>query len=402
MKILKTLLIIALLATPLIAEDEYFTISVSTDRLSYRHGEPVEIIATLSNATSTSNTSARCWGCEYEIWLENMYGEIVADQNTIPLWWVTEHTVEARSSQIITLGRWWQDPTDFPIGRENPDDLIAPGVYRVALKWQRKGVFYSEPFEIRDNASSSPRSFFIPAAGNNPGLGGTQWTTDLHFQGLGGGDSDVVLSLFAHGIDNSTPTTFDFRIRSLESQIAPNVLDRLFGYEGQAALHVEIRGSDLHITSRTYNNDSEGTYGQAIPVIPVTQARTSHLLPNLVHIDSEWRTNIGVINLTPEALTVTIRLVAPHAPIHGPWQTHDLEITLEPHGYRQLNNVFEGHFESPIHNGFAWVGADPLGESPHGLVLAYGSVIDNRTGDAIFVSPIPAMVNPDEYLQDAP
>ena len=394
-------LFILMLVTPAIADDEIFTIGISTDRLSYRSGEPVEITATLSNATATPHTSVRSWGCESEFWLEDLIGEMVADQNFTCLWLSSERTIPGYSTEIIDFFRWQQDVNEFPIALNNPAELVPPGTYRIAMRWQKKGVFYSEPFVIHGEEPIQPRSFIIPAVGNNPGIGGTQWVSDLSVEGLGGGNTEIVLSLFDHRFSNSTPATWSFDISNLASAIVPNVLDWFFRHEGQAALHVVTLGGDVHVSSRTYNIDAEGTYGQVIPAIPVSEARRSHLLPNLRHIDGEWRSNIGVINMTSEPVAVTIRLFPAYSSNLIPWISHDIEMTLGPNGYQQLNNVFAGRFDLPINNGFAWVGTT-VDTSQPGVILAYASVIDNRTGDSVFVSPIPAMLQPHGSHQPSP
>jgi hypothetical protein len=371
-----------LAALPAVAADEAFTISVATDRAAYQVGETVEILFTVANASAEEQTLPYpCPCCVHEMWIENAFGEVVATELQLACPQVTgEWRFGPFESRIFALHTWWQEPGDFPFPNPPPAETVPPGTYRVVVEWHSKGRTVSAPFVICEATCPEPRSLVLPAAGNNPGLHGAVWTTDLEMHSLGGGDAVVTMSLLAHGVGNPQPATREVLVPNHGTRRLANVLGELFDHHGPAALHLEVRGGDVHVSSRTFNTDDAGTYGQAVPAVPASYARPRLLLPNLRHAAGEWRTNIGLVNLRPEAAEV--RVVLDPTQMGGP--AHPVDVVLAPYEYRQLNDVFAPVVDLPVLQGHAWVEVEPPG-----LVLAYASVVDNRTGDAVFTPGVP-------------
>jgi hypothetical protein len=56
-------------------------------------------------------------------------------------------------------------------------------------------------------------------------------------------------------------------------------------------------------------------------------------------------------------------------------------VSLQPFEYRQLNNVFGGTGAGEVSGGFAMV----TSATPGARYFAYASIVDNLSGDAIFV-----------------
>lgn len=244
-------------------------------------------------------------------------------------------------------------------------------------------IHEEESDELDDSCSEEPRGLWIPAAGNTTGLNGTLWNTDLEFQGLSfttdnPNDSSVKIALFKHGVANTHPAMAEIEVdrHFFATTRIENVLDSVFDHEGSAALHLEIRGGSLNVSSRTFNIGDDGTFGQVIPAIPASEAAQNLVLPNLRHAPGEWRTNIGLINPSGYPKVVSIVLLG-----GGMWVS---EIRLGPFEYRQINEVFAGKHTNENVTAHLY--------SETGPILAYGSVIDSRTGDATFVTarPLPA------------
>ncbi|HSL17492.1 MAG TPA: hypothetical protein VLB51_06255 [Methylomirabilota bacterium] len=371
-----------LAALPVVAADEVFTISVATDRAAYQVGETVEILFTVANASAEAQILPYpCPCCVHEMWIENAFGEVVATELQLACPQVTgEWRFGPFESRIFALHTWWQEPGDFPFPNPPQAETVPPGTYRVVVEWHSKGRTVSAPFVICEGTCPEPRSLVLPAAGNNPGLHGAVWTTDLEMHSLGGGDAVVTMSLLAHGVGNPQPATREVPVPNHGTRRLTNVLGEWFDHHGPAALHLEVRGGDVHISSRTFTTDDEGTYGQAVPAVPASDARPRLLLPNLRHAAGEWRTNIGLVNLRPEMSSV--RVVLHPRPAGGP--AHPVDVVLAPYEYRQLNDVFAPFVDLPVLQGHAWVEVEPPG-----LVLAYASVVDNRSGDAVFTPGVP-------------
>ncbi len=389
MRISTIWLLLILASLPCSAFNEEFMIGVSTDRRVYQLGDAVEITGTVTNATAEEQYIKYSGnGCtSYGIWIENSRGEIVARDHRVCVYnYVDGEDFDPFESHPLQTNPWPQNSGDYGANHPPPySEHVGPGTYRAVVKFYPKEPVYSAPFVICDGACLEPRSLVIPAAGNNPGLHGTSWSTDLGLQGLGGGDTIVTVGMLEHGPDGAHAPPVELVVPDFGTLHVTNVLEHLFGYEGQAALFVEIRGGDIHVSSRTVNTSDTGTFAQAVPAVSVGTGRSAILVPGLRHGDEIWRTNLGVINLHPWELDldVVVNTGTGSAILIGP-------ITLGPYEYRQMNDIFRGLVDQQqeLLTASAWI-ADSR-HYPHSSFLAYGSVIDNRTGDAVFVPGIPA------------
>ena len=91
------------------------------------------------------------------------------------------------------------------------------------------------------------------------------------------------------------------------------------------------------------------------------------------------RTNIGVVNLEPVPATVRIRL---YDGAKGPTgYLGTFTVQLQPMEWRQLNDVLRQLTDRVVAEAYAIVHTEAGG----GRFLAYASVIDNGTGDAVFI-----------------
>lgn len=380
-----------LVAMPCSAINEEFVIGVSTDRRVYQLGEAVEITGTVTNGAAEEHyikyDGNSCFS--YSLWIENSQAEIVARGSRVcSLALVDGDHIDPFTSFPLTASQWWQNIGKFG-GTHTPPhpEHVGPGTYRVVVDYYLKDRAYSAPFVICDGVCLEPRSLVIPAAGNNPGLNGTSWSTDLGLQSLGGGDTLITISMLEHGSAGfQQAPSVEIVLPDLETLHVTNVLQSLFDYSGQAALHLEILGGDVHASSRTVNTSEAGTFAQTVPAVPVNTARSAILVPGVRHADGAWRTNLGVINFLglETILDVVLNTGTGSAIPIGP-------ITLGPYEYRQLNDVFRDVVDpqTELLAANAWIAAPQLGGA-WTSILAYGSVIDNRTGDAVFVQGIPA------------
>jgi hypothetical protein len=87
------------------------------------------------------------------------------------------------------------------------------------------------------------------------------------------------------------------------------------------------------------------------------------------------RTNLGLVNLADAHIEVVLGLYASDGSPLGTVTT-----TLHPHGQRQITDVFALVGAAPEH-GFATV----TSPSRHARLLAYASVVDTSSGDAVFI-----------------
>jgi hypothetical protein len=131
----------------------------------------------------------------------------------------------------------------------------------------------------------------------------------------------------------------------------------------------------LVLASRTYTTTDQGTYGQGVEAEVRGQGLGIGEIGHLLQLSQnpDYRTNVGFTEITGQATDVEIRI-------------YDLSgsvlltsaFSLPPSAWRQISLSDMGMTSLDI-------GRAEIEVTSGGLIYAYASVIDNRTGDAIFV-----------------
>ena len=258
----------------------------------------------------------------------------------------------------------------------------AAGAYTVSLTASNaSGPSTPVTHEITVTPPSTLDEFyFVAAAGNAGGAGGSQWVTDVE---INNPDDDAMQYRFMwlpRDQDNSTPTQSDvFTLGGGTSVRYLNVLDSVFSQTGFGALAIVAHRMDAIVMSRTFNQSATGTFGQSIPglysasLIPANQrARIVFMTEN-----DAYRSNLGLLNGTGAAIDVQVALYDADGNALGATQT----TTLAPWSNTQLNRPF--HSYMPVAVGYV----DVWTETEGGAFAAYGSIIDNATGDPTTVMP---------------
>ena len=233
---------------------------------------------------------------------------------------------------------------------------------------------------VVDNLSSDPiysygvlpefgaKKLVIPAAASNPGAFGTTWRTDLRIV-PGAGASTLSATFYPTDGSAHVVKSYIFR-QGREIVVNDAVAD--MGASGAGALWLETPFGRLAATSRTYNLTEDGTYGQFIPA----ESRYAPNAVTAIGVDgsADYRTNIGLFNPWDSDSTVTIRLISDQGSSLG---SHTLVLGSRRH--HQINDIFRAFGVAPRMNCRVDLRGEPMG------VLGYASVIDNRSGDAIYV-----------------
>ena len=144
----------------------------------------------------------------------------------------------------------------------------------------------------------------------------------------------------------------------------------------------------ISVTGRIYNDQPTGTFGQSFPGIPWYSYASidsssfgfNRVSINGVRASDNFRTNIGLLNSSAYSST-TLRLTAFNTQNQ---QVGSTEVTLAPlaHTQQPVQQLISGF------SGDGFVRVEQVGFTPKAGVtdaapgfFAYGSVIDNRTGD---------------------
>jgi subtilisin-like proprotein convertase family protein len=150
-----------------------------------------------------------------------------------------------------------------------------------------------------------------------------------------------------------------------------DVVASFFGRTGLGSVVAELP-ANLAATSRTFTATRDGTYGQFIPLSPVGLLSGPR---ELLHIESSsaFRTNLGAINMgdSDEVIRFTLydaagRALASSDRTVGPLRVIQFSVD------ELTTYVIDGRVEVEVVAG-------------NGHALAWASVVDNATGDPIFV-----------------
>jgi hypothetical protein len=235
-------------------------------------------------------------------------------------------------------------------------------------------------------AAAGAADFYIPAAAHAAGAGSTFWQTDVMLQASSSGGTCFTIELLKTGQENVEPQRYEPAecLAQGTAVLIEDILLEGFGFTGSGALRV-IAEDDAMITSRTYNISDRGTFGQFVQAIAGDQefgpSHTVFLngLRGSLDRATGFRSNLGLLNVSDESLELVVRLFD-----HSGVEWRSFAADLEPYEHRQFNRVHrDGDFPPGITTVFGFATVEVV--SGAGGFLAYASVVDNRTGDGIYI-----------------
>lgn len=224
----------------------------------------------------------------------------------------------------------------------------------------------------------------IPAIGHLDGANGSKFRTDLYL--FNNSDQAKFITLQAKVWDSADPVVaFPLTLLPREARTIPDVLKTAFNKSGIARLRYFQQGSSsdtsVRVTSRTYTVDENGgTYGFLMPPLNSFQSGAPGDTLEILgaSLDKRFRTNLGLVDLTPFAGNRASR--AKVSIIGDRGQTLDsFEVTLPNLGGNQLNDLF--HARSLPESAMPVLLRVTVIE---GSVGAYAAVVDNGTNDPAY------------------
>ena len=273
--------------------------------------------------------------------------------------------------------------------RQISHTYLLPGRFTVSASGTASGQSVTGSLEVTVEATPVAPDLYLIAGAHARGAANTNWRTDLVVHNVGDRNVSYRLELLRRDTDNSNPESKDFTLLPQRSRVHEDVFASVFDYRGTGALRIVANPPTVLGTSRTYNLVAQGTYGQFVPVVQQAQSipwgkrgrilQLSHN-PNL---SSGFRTNLGLLNTSPGDITVLLSFYRNDGRFLGERQE-----LLKPFEFKQLDKALE-LVSDQAESGF-WVAVEA---TPQGATFfAYASVVDNLTGDAVF---IPAQVFPE-------
>jgi hypothetical protein len=232
---------------------------------------------------------------------------------------------------------------------------------------------------VVDNATNDPTTIpmktaaatdqWVAAAAHVSGEFGSEWRTDLGLLNLSGGG--VVVEIFLR-TDAGETVTDEVSLMDGEQRVLEDVAGQL-GVEGTGSIRVTSDGPIL-VTSRTHSIGGGGTYGQFLDGYRTldTAGNGDRVWLTQLQQNELFRSNIGVMNTGPEEARVLITMFD-----HDGTELTSRRRTIAQGGRLQL--------QEPL---LQLAGRDDLTAAYASIeveqgddIIAYGSVIDNRTND---------------------
>lgn len=227
---------------------------------------------------------------------------------------------------------------------------------------------------------------FILSVAKTAGANGTFFQTDLRIVNLDSTEATIDLFYLPLGSDNRGAQRVSLTIPARQSREIADVLGTQFALTGTlGALRLSSQSSFV-ATSRTYTLSADpascpGTFGQFAPAFDLGDASARSILANIIFSPSlagGFRTNVGLVNPTEAGVTVNLTLRSGQGA-----SLRTQSVTLLPLQHYQLAlTLLFSTGELAASNAFIELSA-PV------PFFAYASVIDNESGDPIFVPAEP-------------
>jgi len=208
--------------------------------------------------------------------------------------------------------------------------------------------------------------------------GSGHWQTDVRIFNAGTEPAELTLAFYS--MNGGPATTRTIQLAAGEVRQFDRVLS-FFAISGDAgALHVSSAvPAQVVATARTYSQTDDGAYGQFIVAATPDEAVAvgSRPLQILQMEESKrFKANIGFAEVSGKPVTLEVAVFRPNS------NTPSLvEVKLEPNQFRQMNSLLSSLGLGEMFNARISVRA----VSGEGRALAYGSLIDHKTGDPTFI-----------------
>lgn len=212
---------------------------------------------------------------------------------------------------------------------------------------------------------------FIPISAYTPGAYDTFWQSDLCILNADSKEHKVNLHFYSN--DSSYEKEKEIFLEASESQCISNIVETFFYYEGYGSIYIEADEffAPIGVISRTYTKREDGgTYGQTIDDQIFNLSTKISYIPGIKR-NENFRTNIGVaVYSSPYSENIFNIEIYDHKTLK---KTYSIKV--------KSKGVVQVPLDVDVDCGFAKF----IPEEEKVVYLGYISVVDNTTGDAIFI-----------------
>lgn len=234
-----------------------------------------------------------------------------------------------------------------------------------------------DPVFISAATATAGNQMVLPVVAKVPGAGSTFWRSDVTFFNPLSAPFSLSLRMLAANEDNVSVPSRSIIIPALQTLTVQDIVSWIEASASSGSLEISWSApSGPVVTSRTYTTrvSDGGTFGQYIGSIGSTRFAKQQFVTGL-RSDGAFRSNIGIVNNSTSAATASLNLLKNDGTVYA-----TTEVSLKPKSQTQLglSTLFAGKDVSAL--GSFTVGLESAVE-----LFLYGSVVDNTSGDPIFV-----------------
>jgi PKD repeat protein len=251
----------------------------------------------------------------------------------------------------------------------------SPGLYAWSLVATIGPVSCSRSGTIAVASAPVNASYLLAAVAHNPGYLGTQWRSEVAVVNLLTSPATAHLTLVFHGTTGSSLFA-TAEVPAGGSLAWRDILVSLFGQPQEASIQGALlvyADRPVALTVRTYDQTDNGTLGSSYPALVVGDGvgvGQTGVVPGLKR-NAGFRSNLGAVNVGDVPCTVVVTLYDAQGTQLGAPRSLD----LAPGAWSQLNDVLST--VGTIDLAYATV----VVPTANGRAWAYGSVVDNASGD---------------------
>ena len=263
---------------------------------------------------------------------------------------------------------------------------VSAGSYSVTLTAYRgaESRVASKSVSVGQRSPAQPAPVdayrsLVSVTAQTDGAGGSRWRTELTLFNAGAESANINLVLIPSA--GGTVQSRSLFLMPRQSRIYENTLLDLFGISsGAGALAIEATSPTstpaLRVSSRTFTNSSIGTYGQAVPDIGGSDLQQTLYVTGLAS-NADFRTNIGLVNRSASPVTAALSLYDGLGNVAAM-----ATVTLPANNFQQSS--LQTYFPSVAGRSFDALSMRVVSSAGE-AVSVYGSVVDNRTQDPIYL-----------------
>lgn len=233
-------------------------------------------------------------------------------------------------------------------------------------------------FPVLKGAESATRYVIPGVADINNGI--ASWRSDIRLFNPTSSPVSATLTYFPQPGNTGASGTKQVTIPPNQVMPIDNALQSLYTLtnSGGSILVTTASSSKLVVTARTYNQTSNGTYGQFIPAVTPAESigLTDNRVLQLLQLESsdKMRTNLGFVETSGNPVTIEISAIPSDSKVAAKTQialtaNQFLQVSLAQFG---LGTAYNARVTVKVLSGT-------------GRVTAYGSVIDAATQDPTYV-----------------